>query len=165
MNNIITQIIALWKEEDTLLDIESHLNLWFQGWNEWIMKYAIERMDKELYYHYKQEGWKIDRIEQRTVQFQFGQVTYYRRRLKKAGERSFLTLDKALGLEKYKRHSPHVKAAMAQLGAQMPYRQAEKALKLSGSVRANHTTIHQATQEVGEKVEQYLSEYTYSSNK
>jgi len=164
MNTIIAQLIALWKDKGTMVDIENHLNIWFQGWNEWLMQHAIERMDKELYYHYKQEGWKIDRKEPRTVQFQFGQVTFYRRRLEKEGEQSFLALDKALGLEKYKRHSPHVKAAMAQLGAQMPYRQAEKALKLAGSVRASHTTIHKATQEVGGKVEHYLNQYDYASS-
>lgn len=33
MNHIISQIVELWKNEESVIDIENNLNLWFQGWN------------------------------------------------------------------------------------------------------------------------------------
>lgn len=164
MNHIISQIVELWKNEESVIDIENNLNLWFQGWNEWLMQHAIERIDKELYQQYKHKGWHVDNIEPRTVQFVFGKITYYRRRLKKEGRPSFIALDKALGLQKYKRYSPNTQKVMAQLGANMPYRQAKKSLLISSSVTASHSTIHRVTQEVGEKVQHYLSKYNYKSD-
>ncbi|SFC53386.1 hypothetical protein SAMN04488102_10969, partial [Alkalibacterium subtropicum] len=76
MNHIISQIVELWKNEESVIDIENNLNLWFQGWNEWLMQHAIERIDKELYQQYKHKGWHVDNIEPRTVQFIFGKITY-----------------------------------------------------------------------------------------
>lgn len=161
MNYIISQIVELWKNNESIIDVENNLNLWFQSWNEWLMQLALERIDKELYLQYKSEGWQVDNIEARTVQFIFGKITYYRRRLRKSGESSFIPLDKALGLQKYKRYSSNTQKVMAQMGANMPYRKAKKALLTSSSITVSHSTIHRVTQEVGEKVQNYLSKYNY----
>lgn len=157
MDTIITRILELVKISDNPIGLENALDFLFQDWNEWSMAYALERLDKALYYEYKQEGWRVDRIEERTIQFRFGKVHFRRRRLKRKGEKSFLALDKALGLEKRKRYSPNVKAKMAEMGAKMPFRQAEAAVHKLTPLTISHSTIHAMTQEVGEHVQDYLN--------
>lgn len=158
MNSILAQLYELWKNEEHFLDVESRVNHWFLNLNETIMTQALETFDKMLYSHYFEDGWRVDRKEKRTVQFLFGKVTFKRRRLRKDGEKSFLPLDPVIGIKKYQRYSENTKKSMAQLGAQMPFRQAEKALDLFPTFTASHSTIHKITREVGDRMSAYLDE-------
>ena len=69
----------------------------------------LESLDKELVQPYLSKGWEIDCLEERQITFSFGTVSFKRRRLRKSAKKSFLPLDKALGLEKRKRFSPGFK--------------------------------------------------------
>ncbi|HEM3629897.1 TPA: hypothetical protein U1C31_002242, partial [Streptococcus suis] len=64
------------------------------------------------------DGWEIDRLEERQLTFLFGTVSFKRRRLRKAGQKSFLPLDKAIGLNPRERYSPsfHEKLSLLTTG-------------------------------------------------
>lgn len=64
---------------------------------------------------YKEEGYEIDRIERRTVQFGFEATKFRKRRMRKKGEKSVVLLDVAIGLDKHKRYSPLVEMKAASL--------------------------------------------------
>lgn len=153
----LSQIIDVLKNSSTPIDMEMGLSLWLKDLDSFIVGLLFQRLDKELYATYYEKGWRIDRIESRTIQFIFGEVRFERRRLRKKGEKSFLPLDEALGLEKRKRYSLNVRKKIAQMGSQMPFRQAEKGLRICSPISASHTTIHSITQEIGGKVQTYLS--------
>ncbi|HEM5489870.1 TPA: UPF0236 family protein [Streptococcus suis] len=67
---------------------------------------SLERLDREIIQSYLSDGWEIDRLEERQLTFLFGTVSFKRRRLRKAGEKSFLPLDKVIGLNSRERYSP-----------------------------------------------------------
>ncbi|MBF8970555.1 ISLre2 family transposase, partial [Streptococcus mitis] len=62
------------------------------------LSHCLELLDKFLIQPYLEDGWSIDRLEERQITFLFGTVTFKRRRLRKQGEKSFIPLDRALGL-------------------------------------------------------------------
>lgn len=154
----LSQVIDILKNSSTSMDMELGLSLWLKDLDSFIVRLLFQRLDKELYATYYEKGWRVDRIETRTIQFIFGEVRFERRRLRKKGEKSFLPLDKALGLEKRKHYSLNVRKKIAQMGSQMPFRQAEKSLLISSPISASHTTVHSITQEIGGKVQAYLSQ-------
>ncbi|HEL1661369.1 TPA: hypothetical protein TXN53_000899 [Streptococcus suis] len=69
---------------------------------------SLERLDKEIIQSYLSDGWEIDRLEERQLTFLFGMVSFKRRRLRKAGEKSFLPLDKvAISMRQVLKKLPH----------------------------------------------------------
>lgn len=155
MQSIITQMLQMVKANANPLAWEEALQYLFQDWREELVLQALGALDKALYWHYKQEGWRVDRLERRTVQFTFGKLTFQRRRLRKKGEKSFLPLDQAIGLEKRKRYSLAVRKGMAELGARLPFRQASQVVRLLTPLTISHTTLHTMTQEIGEHLQNY----------
>lgn len=67
---------------------------------------SLERLDREIIQSYLSDGWEIDRLEERQLTFLFGTVSFKRRRLRKAEEKSFLPLGKVIGLNSRERYSP-----------------------------------------------------------
>lgn len=74
MQSIINEIIEIINTNDTLLDIVVTLDYYLNSlWSELLSK-AFERIDFELIAQLKDQGYEIDRVEKRTVQFTFGPV-------------------------------------------------------------------------------------------
>lgn len=113
---------------------------------------ALERLDKELIAPYLAEGWEIDRLEERQLTFLFGTVLFKRRRLRQSGKKSFLPLDKALGLKARERYSPSFHEKVSLLVTGMTYRQASKSLELLTGIEMSHQGLHHLVQRVGEKL-------------
>ena len=84
----LSQIIDVLKNSSTPIDMEMGLSLWLKDLDSFIVGLLFQRLDKELYATYYEKGWRIDRIESRTIQFIFGEVRFERRRLRKKGEKS-----------------------------------------------------------------------------
>lgn len=113
---------------------------------------ALERLDKEIIQPYLVDGWEIDRLEERQLTFLFGRVSFHRRRLRKAGQKSFLPLDKAIGLNPRERYSPSFHEKLSLLTTGMTFRQASTSLELLTDIAMSHQGIHNLVQRVGEKL-------------
>ncbi|HEM2543032.1 TPA: ISLre2 family transposase [Streptococcus suis] len=113
---------------------------------------SLERLDKEIIQSYLSDGWEIDRLEERQLTFLFGTVSFKRRRLRKVGEKSFLPLDKVIGLNSRERYSPSFNEKLSLLATGMTYRQASQSLHLLTDIEMSHQGIHNLVQRVGEKV-------------
>lgn len=99
MDNIISEIVEIINNNQSLIGIEMAVETYFaEVFNQFFSK-ALERIDLELILEYKEKGYEIDRIEKRTVQFSFGPVELKRRRMRKKGEKSIVPLDLAIGLK------------------------------------------------------------------
>ena len=96
----------------------------------------------------------IDRLEERQLTFTFGTVFFKRRRLRKSGEKSFLPLDKALGLESREQFSPGFKEKISELATGMTFRKASETLELLTDISMSHQTVHRIVQDVAEKIAQ-----------
>ena len=149
---IVTEISEILKSQEHLSAVEAALIHLMSDYLTDQVAYCLESLDKELIASYCQDGWSIDRLEERQVTFFFGTVTFKRRRLRKAGEKSFLPLDEALGLEKRQRYSPLFKEKVGQLVTGMTYRQASKSLELLTNQSMSHQSLHTLAQSIAEKI-------------
>ena len=50
---------------------------------------ALERLDRDIIQPYLVDGWEMDQLRRATVYLLFGKVSFHRRRLRKAGQKSF----------------------------------------------------------------------------
>ena len=149
---IVTEIGKILKTSKHLSELETEMmSLMSKVFTE-SLAHCLERLDKELISDYLVRGWEIDRIESRQVTFLFGEVSFKRHRLRKEGEKSFLPLDKALGLEARQRYSPSFMEKVSLLATGMTFRQASASLELLTGRTMSHQTIHGITQRVAEAI-------------
>src|SRR5690625_5766654 len=158
MDNIISEIVEIINNNPSLMDIEMAVETYFTEVLSQLFSKALERIDLELILEYKEKGFEIDRIEERTVQFSFGPVVLKRRRMRKKGEKSIVPLDIAIGLEKHKRYSPLVEMKVVSLASDSVYRKASDAIELLTSLYHSHGAIHSMTQRLGETIQNYTDE-------
>lgn len=158
MNQIITEIVEIIHENSSLLEIEMSLEPYFAELLSDLFAQAIERVDLELIQEHKEQGYEIDRIEKRTIQFIYGPVELKRRRMRKKGEKSVIPLDEAIGLKKYKRYSPLVEMKAVTLASDSVYRKAADAMELLTPLSISHGAIHSMTQRIGETIQRWTDE-------
>jgi len=158
MDNIISEIVEIINNNPSLMDIEMAVETYFTEVLSQLFSKALERIDLELILEYKEKGFEIDRIEERTVQFSFGPVVLKRRRMRKKGEKSIVPLDIAIGLEKHKRYSPLVEMKVVSLASDSVYRKASDAIELLTPLSISHGAIHSMTQRLGETIQNYTDE-------
>lgn len=155
MNQIISEIITTLKDSSSLLEAELALETVFQRITQQLLSAAIKQIDLELLHDYKEQGYEIDSVPNRTLQFTFGTVEFERHRMRKEGEKSVIPFDKAVGLKPRIRNSPLVEMKAAQIASDGTYRKAEEAINLLTSFSLSHTTIHTITQKVGETIQEW----------
>jgi len=158
MDNIVSEIVEIINNSPSLIDIEMAMETYFTEVFSQLFSKALERIDLELIQEYKEKGFEIDRIEERTVQFSFGPVTLKRRRMRKKGEKSVIPLDLAIGLDKHKRYSPLVEMKAVSLASDSVYRKASDAMELLTPLSISHGAIHSMTQRLGETIQNYTDE-------
>lgn len=158
MNHIITDIVEIIHNNQTLMDIEMSVETYFTEVLSDLFSQALERVDLELIQEYKDQGYEIDRVEKRTVQFTHGPVELKRRRMRKKGENSIVPLDASIGLEKYKRYSPLVEMKAVRLASDSVYRKASDAIELLTPLSISHGAIHSMTQRIGETIQNWTDE-------
>ncbi|GEE06606.1 hypothetical protein ScOT1_06990 [Streptococcus canis] len=149
---IIPEISEILKSSKHLSELEEAIISLMRDEISASLSSSLESLDKELVQTHLSEGWEIDRLEERQLTFSFGMVSFKRRRIRKAGEKSFLPLDKALGLEQRQRFSPEIKEKISELATGMPFRKASETLELLTDIAMSHQTVHKITQGVAEKV-------------
>lgn len=158
MNNIVTELVEIINNNPSLIEIEMSVEAYFTTLMSDLFSQAIERVDLELIQEYKEEGYEIDRIEKRTVQFSHGPIELKRRRMRKKGMKSIVPLDAAIGLAPYKRYSPLVEMKAVSLAADSVYRKASDAIELLTPLSISHGAIHSMTQRIGETIQNWTDE-------
>lgn len=149
---IVTEISEILKSSKHLSKLEEAIVSLMRTTTSAILSEQLESLDKELVQPYLSKGWEIDRLEERQLTFSFGTVSFKRRRIRKADEKSFLPLDKALGLERRERFSPRFKEKISELATGMTFRKASETLELLTDISMSHQTVHKITQSVAEKI-------------
>lgn len=158
MHEIITDIVKLLKDSTTLLETEIALETFFQNVVKELLKSAFKQVDLELVHEYKEQGFEIDSVPCRTLQLSFGIVEINRHRMKKAGEKSVIPFDKAIGLKPRIRQSPLVEMKVAQMASDGAYRKAADAINLLTNFSLSHTSIHTITQKIGGAIQEWTEE-------
>lgn len=149
---IVTEICEILKSSVHLAEFDKSVMQLMSQLLTKSVRESLERLDREIIQSYLSDGWEIDRLEERQLTFLFGTVSFKRRRLRKTGEKSFLPLDKVIGLNSRERYSPSFNEKLSLLATGMTYRQASQSLHLLTDIEMSHQGIHNLVQRVGEKV-------------
>src|SRR5690625_484978 len=96
------------------------------------------------------DDWKVERNDQRNIQFTFGNVQFKRTLMKDENGQSHYPLDELLGLRKRQRYSPLVEVKVAELASENTYREVSRILKEWTAVDMSHTTVGSIVRRVGE---------------
>ena len=156
-------MMEILEESATFLEAEILFEELFRQKAEECFQECMERLDKKCIQSYKDQGYEMDSVRKRTMQFTFGTVEFSRRRVRKKGEKSLIPLDKFLQLSPRSRNSPLVEMKAAQMASDGVYRKAADAINLLTNFSLSHSAIHSITQRVGQKVQEW-TEQKPSSN-
>lgn len=157
MQAIINEIKAIIKENVSFYAAEEGILQLFRETFVELVACTIDQLDKELVSTYTQNGWEIDRIEEKQLSFQFGEIRYRRRRLRKCGEKSMVPLDDVIELPKKERFSPKMIEMMVYLASSTTYRNAAEIMNLCTPINVSHQTVHNKVKAYSEKAKTFIS--------
>ncbi|SDC79038.1 ISLre2 family transposase [Shouchella lonarensis] len=150
MLSIVHEIYNIIKTKNNMIEAEETLKQLMETTFARITGEVLSQIDQELTQNKKNEGWTMERKDERTIQFMFGSVTYERALMKdRKGKRSY-PLDEYLCFAKYQRYSPLVEVKTAELASEQTYRGTAKTLSEWTAVTMSHQTVGKIVKEVGE---------------
>lgn len=140
-------------------NIAAERALW-HWWNETVCQLVamtLEVLDEALYQEYKEKGWRVERMDSRTVQCLFGPLTYKRRLLVKPDSKAkrFYPLDRKLGFEKGKRYSLALMERIVRIMSMTTSRNTSQAVALLTQCTVSHQTVVAIKNEAGKKANEY----------
>lgn len=150
MNTIITAIYDLLKQNTNMIDFEKAVvDYMYQLICESVGE-VFEQVNKIVVEEKKENGWKAERKDSRTIQCLFGPVTFSRTFMYDPESNPQYPLDHFLGLRKRQRNSPYVEVKVAELASEHTYRQTAKVLTEWTPVSLSHQTVKAIVEKVGE---------------
>jgi len=154
MEYIISKIVELLKDTNSLIEFEEQLKLLMQKVFTQLVGDVFVKLDKMIKQQKLAEGWEYCRSDERSIQFLFGNVTYKRSLMHDKKGRSHYPLDEWLGIEPKQRYSPLVELKVAELASENTYREVADILKEWTAVSLSHTTVGNMVKRVGKAQEE-----------
>lgn len=154
MDTIITDVLEILKDAEDSISWEERMRSYFAEYICNALGTAIERLDDEIVEKWKQEGWRVERRDKRTILTSFGQMTFLRRRMKKEGEAGCYPLDDAMGFRKYQRMTAYFEYLVAQVAAGATYRQTAAAVSTLTTNTISHQQVGNVIHAVGKRCEE-----------
>ena len=155
MDSIVAEIIKIIKDAKDSISREESLKLYFENLQCRCVSEALEQIDVELAAAYGKDGWRVERLDRRTLQASYGTISIRRRRMEKEGEEGIYPLDKELGIRKYQRYTAYLEYNIACLGAKSVYRVAAAAVNALTPVTISHQQVARIVKQVGTKYEEW----------
>jgi len=149
MERIITRIYDLLKETDNLIEFEEQLQIYMYDLIASLVEDVLSNVNQVVKEQKQADDWKVERNDQRNIQFTFGNVQFKRTLMKDENGQSHYPLDELLGLRKRQRYSPLVEVKVAELASENKYREVSRVLKEWTAVDISHTTVGNIVRRVG----------------
>lgn len=141
MNLIVTEIVGILKSETNIIKREKALVVFFLNLIRNLMALALEQVDQELSESMKNQGYQIEKKNQRSINMAFGEVTYSRRRYVKAGTESRYPLDELMGFDKYKHYSLLAVRNILEVSSVATYRNTALAVNCLSGFDISHAQV------------------------
>src|SRR5690625_4198388 len=149
MERIITRIYELLKETNNLIEFEEQLQLLMYDTFADLVGEVFTKINQVIKEEKQKEHWKVERNDEKGVQFIFGNVKYKRTLMYDDKGNPRYPLDEWLGLRKRQRQSPLVEVKVAELASKSDYRESARILKEWTAVDLSHTTVGRIVRRVG----------------
>lgn len=154
MELIVTEIVKIIKSETNIIKREKAIAFFFLNLIRELMSLALERVDQELSGSMKNQGYQIEKKNQRSINMAFGEVTYVRRRYVKAGQESRYPLDKFMGFDKYKHYSVLAVRNILEVSSVATYRNTALAVNCLSGFNISHAQIGNLVKTAGQKIKE-----------
>src|SRR5690625_5229579 len=149
MERIITRIYELLKETNNLIEFEEQLQLLMYDTFADLVGEVFTKINQVIKEQKQEENWKVERNDEKGIQFIFGNVRYKRTLMYDDKSNPRYPLDEWLGLRKRQCHSPLVEVKVAELASKSDYRESARILKEWTAVDISHTTVGSIVRRVG----------------
>lgn len=150
MERIISRIYELLKDTDNLIEFEEQVQLFIYDTFTDLVGEVLTQLNKVIKEEKQQEGWKVERNDEKSLQFTFGNVCYKRTLMYDENGEAHYPLDEWLGFRKNQRYSPLVEVKIAELASNSTYRETSRILKEWTAVDVSHTTVGTIVRRVGD---------------
>ena len=154
MNSIVTEIVGILKSETNIIKRERALAVFFLNLIRNLMALALEQVDQELSESMKNQGYQIEKKNQRSINMAFGEVTYARRRYVKAGTESRYPLDELMGFDKYKHYSVLAVRNILEVSSAATYRNTALAVNCLSGFNISHAQFGNLVKAAGQKIKE-----------
>src|SRR5690625_1899021 len=149
MESIISRIYELLKETDSLIEFEEQLNLYIQDLVSSLVGDVLSHVNRVVKEEKQAKGWKVERNDERNIQFIFGNVQFKRTLMYDENGQARYPLDELLGFRKYQRYSRFVEVKAAELASENTYRESARILNELTAIQVSHTTVQDMVKRVG----------------
>ena len=149
MENIISRIYELLKETNNLIEFEEQIKLLMYNTFADLVGEVFNQLNEVIKEQKQAENWKVERNDQKGIQFVFGDVRFRRTLMYDDKGNPRYPLDEWLGLRKHQRYSPLVEVKVAEMASKSDYRETERVLKEWTAVDLSHNTVGNIVKRVG----------------
>ena len=164
MELIVTEIVKIIKSETNIIKRERALLVFFLNLIKELMSLALEALDQELSKSMKDQGYQIEKKNQRSINMAFGEITYARRRYVKTGQASRYPLDELMGFDKYKHYSVLAVRNILEVSSVATYRNTALAVNCLAGFNISHAQIGNLIKAAEQKIkEQQEADSRYDS--
>lgn len=150
MNTIISKLYTLIHQTDNLIDFEERVRILMYDVFASMLGEVFTKMNTVIVEEKQAEGWTVERNDEREVQFTFGSVRFSHTLMHDPQGEAHYPFDEWIGLKKYQRRSPLVEVKVAEMVAEITYRETARVLKEWTAVDISHTTVGTIVRKVGE---------------
>ena len=150
----VTEIVKIIKSETNIIKREKAIAFFFLNLIRELMSLALELVDQELSESMRNQGYQIEKKNQRSINMAFGEATYVRRRYVKAGQESRYPLDKFMGFDKYKHYSVLAVKNILEVSSVAAYRNTALAVNCLSGFNISHAQIGNLVKTAGQKIKE-----------
>lgn len=166
-NDIQDKLRKIFNESESGLEFEEKANNFFRDFYCRELGYFFEWLDSQYLNDCLNQGNRVERRDERSIQTLLGTVTYKRRLYRDRRKKMHYHLDEILDFEKGKRYSPLVVKLVSQVATKATYRQTEFILAKLTPITVSATGIREMVLHVSEDLKKHgeYQEYGLIENK
>jgi len=149
LDMIIAKIYEILKDSANLMEAEENLLRLMHRFFADALEKVLSQLNETIKKQKQGEGWKVERNDQRSMQFLFGTVTFTRTLMTDPKGNPHYPLDECLGIQKYERRSPLVDVKIAELASKCDYWTVADILAEWTDVKISHGAVRNIVNKVG----------------
>lgn len=158
MKTIVAEILKRIKSAENAIERDEKILQYFAEVFGECVKQAFEAIDEEVSNQHKEQGYRVERRDSRSIQYLFGDVTFKRRRMKRADAKGIYPFDREMGLGKHQRYSTLLMRNVAELATKTVYRVTAQAVNLLTPIQMSHQKVANLLHAVGKQCKNWKEE-------
>ena len=149
MKTIISELEKIIHQTKDLIDFEEQVRLLMYDTFARMVGDVFTSMNRVIVKQKQSEGWTVERSDEREIQFTFGPVRFTHTLMYDLEGNARYPFDEWIGFKAYDRRSPFVDVKVAEMAAEITYREVARIPNEWTAVSISHTTVGNIVKKVG----------------